>query len=120
MQTSEAEMGGTEEQWTELLERYHEDESLRTRIHDGDASEVLSDLGITMPDHMEVRIVADTDDVSHVIFPADPNKSLSDEQLTSVVGGETAGSLACVGSLSSFPSSVSSALSAGSVSSATS
>ena len=120
MQTSIPTLGAgdSDKHWLELFEHYYEDESLRARIHGGEASEVLSEHGITVPGTMEVQFVENTDDVTHVIFPSDPNQFLSDEQLSSVAGGDTAGTLGTAGSLSSFPSSVSSALSAGSVSSA--
>ena len=120
MQTSPTapEAGGPERQWLELFERYYEDDSVRTRIHGGEGLEVLSELGITVPEAVEVRFVENTDDVRHVIFPSDPNRFLTDEQLSNVAGGDCAGSVGSLGSLSSFPSCLSSMGSAGSVSSA--
>ena len=103
------------EQWSELLDRFHEDESLRARIDGGETPEVLREFGISIPEGMEARVVEDTDDVTHVIFPSDPNQLLSDENLTAVVGGETVSSAACAGTVGSFPSCVGSLGCAGSV-----
>ena len=112
------ETGGSADQWSELLERYHGDGALRARIHDGEASQVLSEFGISMPEHMETRIVENTDEVTHFILPPDPNRFLSDERLRHVAGGDCAGSLGTVGSWGSIPSCLSSVGSAGSISSA--
>lgn len=108
----------SQKQWSELFKRYYMDETLRARIRGGETSEVLSEHGITVPEQFEVRFVENTDDVTYVIFPSDPNRLLSDEQLSDVAGGDTAGSVGSAGSLSSFPSSVSTVGSAGSISSA--
>lgn len=110
--------GATEEQWSELLDRFHEDESLRARVAGGETPEVLSEFGISIPERMEARIVENTDDVTHVVFPPDPNRALSDERLSGVAGGDCAGTLGTVGSWGSVPSCVSSAGSVGSISSA--
>lgn len=54
----------------------------------------------------EVRVVANTPDVVHLVLPPDPNDAVADETLTSVAGGTN-----CVqaGSFSSLPSCFSSA-----------
>ena len=56
------------EKWSELLDRFHEDESLRARIDGGETPEVLREFGIPIPEGVEARVVEDTDDVTHVIF----------------------------------------------------
>lgn len=106
------------EKWSELLDRFHEDESLRARIDGGETPEVLREFGIPIPEGVEARVVEDTDDVTHVIFPSDPNQLLSDENLTAIAGGETVSSAACAGTASSFISCLGCIGCAGSVGSA--
>ena len=99
-------------------ERYRNDASLRARIDAGDVSDSLADLGITLPSGVTARIVADTHETRHFIFPPDPNTALSDETLDMVAGGKTAGTAACGGTAGTFATSTtpSSASSAGSAS----
>ena len=37
--------------------------------------------------HVDVRVVADTEDTFHVVFPPAPNADLADDELDSVAGG---------------------------------
>ena len=37
--------------------------------------------------HVDVRVVADTEDTHHVVFPPAPNANLADDELDSVAGG---------------------------------
>ena len=104
-----------------LADRYRQDEPLRARIDAGDVADLLPELGINPPPGIEVRIVADSADVHHVVLPPDPNQQLSDEALATIAGGGktastggtvgTAGSMAC----STIPSSASTAGSLGSI-----
>ena len=71
----------------------------------------------------ELRIAENTSEKFHLVLPADPNASLSDENLRGVSGGNSAASTSSVGTLgsvSSAPSCFSSVGSAGSVGSASS
>ena len=106
-----------------LAERYRSDAALRSRIDGGDVEDSLSDLGLVLPPGAEIRIAVNTADTVHVVMPPDPNIELSDEALSAVAGGKSAGSAGSVGTAGTFgcsssPSSVSSAGTAGSAGSA--
>lgn len=112
------EYGRNLERFADLAVRYRDDAELRDRIDRGDAAPELRDLGIAPIPGVEMRIVADTDEVTHVAFPADPNMSLSDESLNGMAGGQTAGSASTIATASTFacstaPSSLGSAGSVG-------
>ena len=97
--------------------RYREDSGLRARIESGDLSDAIAELGLpSPPESIQVRIVADTPEVVHIVLPPDPNADLTDESLRAVAGGKTAGTAGSVGSASTFACSCSPS-SAGTVSS---
>ena len=75
-----------------LAERYRSDAALRSRIDGGDVEDALSALGLVLPPGVEARIAVNTADTFHVVMPPDPNSELSDEMLTAVAGGKSAGS----------------------------
>ena len=110
--------------YDELAHRYRNDADLRARIDDGDMADSLSKLGIVVPPDIEVRIVVNTPDTFHLIMPPDPNVELSDEALSMMAGGKsagsagTAGTAGCVSSASTTYGTVSSASSGGSAGSA--
>ena len=102
--------------------RYREDPELRARIESGDLSDAVAGLGLPHPpEGKEVRIVADTLEVVHIIMPPDPNADLTDESLRAVAGGgKCAGTTGCAGTASTMacstiPGSVSTASTAGTV-----
>ncbi len=79
-----------------------------------DPHAALADRGMTMPENTELRVHVNTSDTTHVVFPGDPNATISDEGLQTVAGGSTVGSaattttastassgLSCLGSASS-------------------
>lgn len=70
-----------------LAERYRGDEALRERIEADGARGVLQEFGVAIPAGVEARVAENTEDVTHIVFPSDPNAALSDESLTSVTGG---------------------------------
>ena len=104
--------------------RYREDSDLRARIDSGDLSDAIAELDLpTPPENIQVRIVADTPEVVHVIMPPDPNADLTDESLSAVAGGKTAGSAGSASTLSTLacscaPGSASTASTAGTTGSA--
>ena len=102
----------------EFAERYYKDESLRARIGADNPEETLSLLGLDPPENMETRIVENTEDTVYFVFPSDPNAQLSDESLSTVTGGSTAGSIATLTTFGSFPSCLGSAGTASTLSSA--
>ena len=101
-----------------LTQRCRGDAGLRERLAGDGGQGELRKLGIepSVPG-MELRIVADTEETTHLVFPPDPDGVLSDEALLRVAGGSTASSALSIGSAASFacstaPSTVSSASSA--------
>ncbi len=108
----------------DLSKQYWSDAALRDRIDGGDSSLVRERLDFSAVPGAEVRVLANTSDVYHVIMPPDPNYPLSDQTLEKVAAGSsTAGSASTIGSAGSIAtstaaSSVSSAGTAGSAGSA--
>ena len=96
---------------------YHDDPAFRVSI-ERDPRAALTEAGIEPPPQADCRIVVNTEDTFHIVFPPDPNTTLSDEALAAVSGGNCAGSASTIGSVSSVgsvPSCVSSVSSASSV-----
>ena len=116
--------GGVE--WSDLLsfaERYRNDDDFRSRVDSGDPNKEVLALGVDVPPGAELRIAENTSEKIHLVVPADPNASLSDEELRGVSGGNSAASVSTVGSFGTVacaPSCLSSTSSAGSVGSASS
>ena len=101
-----------------LAERYQDDAALRSRIDTGDVTDSLDYLGIIMPPGIETRIVAETAETQYFLLPPDPNMELSDEDLSMVAGGKTAGTSGSLSSASTIgcstaPSTLSTLASAG-------
>ena len=91
----------------DLAQRYREDEILRARIDSGDVGNVLSELGFPpLPPGIALRVVVDSNEVMHVVFPPDPNSDLSDSVLADVSAGSTVSTAGTVGTASSLVSSV--------------
>ena len=67
--------------------KHLDDKEIQKRIAGGEAKEALADMGILVPMNMEVSVVANTNDVFHVVMPADPNVDLSDDELLTTSGG---------------------------------
>ncbi len=108
----------------ELNAAYRSDEELRRRIDGGDSAPAVEAFGLDMPAGLELRVVADTAEVFHLILPPDPNAAMADGALSEVAGGSTASSAGTVGSAGCFgcstsPSTLSSVGSAGSAGTAT-
>ena len=73
--------------WAPLERAWREDPDFRDRLA-ADPSGALADKGMRLPSGIrEVRVAENTADTFHVIFPGDPNASLSDEALMDVAGG---------------------------------
>lgn len=99
---------------------WRRDPEYRARM-EADPRAALAERGVDVPESLDVRLVVEDADTMHIVFPPDPNEALLDEDLSSVSGGVRASSAASVGcgsTLGCIPSSVSSAATASSASSA--
>ncbi len=103
------------EHLTALGSQYRSDAGFRSRLL-SDPHGILNEKGFDIPKELEVRVVANTDELFHIAFPLDPNATMSDEALALVAGG--GGSASTVGSVSTAGTVVTTASSVGSVGSA--
>ena len=97
------------EEWAgKFAASYRSDAELRRRCESGETALVVAEHGMTVPPGLEARIVEDTDEVTHMVFPADPNTELDDDILADVSGGaaQPATCAATAGTLGSLPSTV--------------
>ena len=81
---------------------WHSDEKLRARIEGGDFAPFFEAMDADMPEGIQLRIVADTDQVQHLALPADPTKRLRDSEMQDISGGSSLGSASSVGSAGCF------------------
>ena len=73
--------------WAPLERAWRDDPAFRDRLA-ADPAAALADQGMRLPSGIrEVRVAENSADTFHVIFPGDPNASLSDEALMDVAGG---------------------------------
>ena len=97
---------------------YHSNEGLRSRVDGGDFAPVIEALDVDVPQDMEVRVFCNTADTFYLVLQPDPSKTLEDNELVSISGGSTFSTAGSIGTASTVPSCLSSASSAGSVSTA--
>ena len=95
------------EQYLSLSQDYHTDPKIRA-LAENDPNALLEQRGVTVGSDVDVRIVVNTDEVFHVVFPPDPNMELMDEQLGVVAGGKgnCAGSGGTASTVSTFATSL--------------
>lgn len=93
------------------------DPELRASI-ESDPRAVLAEHGLPVPPGPGVRIVLDTSEVFHLVFPLDPNVTLSDEALALVAGGQTVGCAGCASTIGTLGTAGSTVSSSGTASSA--
>ena len=77
--------------------QYRASSAFRASVGD-DAADAMREIGVPIPSGVSVRLVADTDDVLHMVFPPDPNQDLTDEELAVNSGGSKASTLLSIGS----------------------
>lgn len=100
-----------------LAADWRRDPGLRARAA-SEPRETLVERGLDVPsDGADMRIVANTGDVFHLVMPPDPNVDLVDSELSPVAGGSNClGSAATATTFGSVPSCLSSAATASSAS----
>ena len=68
-----------------VAEAMHDDPEFRARMEE-DPNAAMAERGLDELD-VHVRVVADSEETFHVVFPPAPNAALSDDELDSVAGG---------------------------------
>ena len=96
--------GTARERYERFAKRLRDDAGLRARVEAGDTGEALRALGLEAPPGVEMRVAVNTPEVFHVAFPPDPNTDMTDDDLTSVVGGTSPWRLVPIGTFASHNS----------------
>ena len=69
-----------------VVARAWQDEAFKGRLL-ADPEGALVEMGVEVPADHEVRVVEDTERVTHMVIPPSPSEELADEQLDQVVAG---------------------------------
>ena len=72
----------------QVVARAWQDEVFKGRLL-ADAEGALAEMGIEVPAGHEVRVVEDTERVTHLVIPPNPSEELSEERLDQVAGGNS-------------------------------
>ena len=86
-----------EDVWTSHLS----DPEFRSRM-DEDPESAVAEKGLVIPPEMDVRFHVNTRRTMHIVFPPNPNATLSDETLQLIAGGVGAGLASMASSFGSF------------------
>lgn len=110
------------EPFLSFAREYHEDADFRLRA-ESEPLALLNERGLSIPvdvdeGDVDVRILANTEDVFYLLMPPDPNVELADEDLGVVAGGKTAGSAGTAGTVGSVATTLSTASTGGTAGSA--
>ena len=124
--TAIGEYGDSYSRFLDFAGRYRSDDEFRSLVDHADGPGVFAAFGFddAAGDGIQVKVLANTDEVMYFVLPPDPNIDLSDDSLTQVTGGAScAGSAGCVGTASTLqcstlPSSMSTLGTAGTAGSA--
>ena len=73
-----------------ISELYHEDAGFRVAA-DRDARAALAEHGVRFDGPGEVRLAANTEETTYVVFPPDPNAAVPDGALDGIAGGRRLG-----------------------------
>ena len=76
----------TEFPFRKISELYHEDAGFRAAA-DRDARAALAERGVHFDGPGEVRLAANSEETTYVVFPPDPNAAVPDGALDGVAGG---------------------------------
>ena len=75
---------------------------------DADPRAFFTGRGVAVPAEADLRVVANTPEVFHLVMPPNPNAAVSDEALSRVAGGSS-GQPGCASTVSTLPSCLGSA-----------
>jgi hypothetical protein len=70
----------------EVIKKAWDDEAFMQRLLE-DATSVLKEQGIQLPEGMEVRAVQNAEKLTYLVFPPKPSRTVNDEELDKVAGG---------------------------------
>ena len=73
--------------YAKLVAKAWEDDDFKAKLF-AEPSVVFKENGIEIPEGVDVRLVENTAEVVHFIFPIRPDGGLSDERLDNVAGGD--------------------------------
>ena len=92
---TEAAGGGRAELEGRLIQRSLDDQSFRQRLLEDQRATIEEELGMSLPEGVEVRVVEETAQTIYLVLPgvssAGEGGELSDRELESVAGGGTWG-----------------------------
>jgi hypothetical protein len=72
--------------WQQIVAKAWADQGFRKRLVTN-TSDVLKEHGLAVPPGMQLRVVADTGNLRHLILPPSPSEELSEAELEQVAGG---------------------------------
>jgi len=75
--------------YAKLIAKAWSDETFKHRLMT-DPTDALADIGVAIPDGVQVQVLQDTSDKMHLVLPAAPdNGSVKDQELERISGGMT-------------------------------
>ena len=87
------ETGGRAEIERRVIERSLQDESFRQRLLENPGATMEQELGVRLPEGVQVRAVEETADTIYLVLPGasriGEGEELSDQELETVAGGDT-------------------------------
>jgi hypothetical protein len=70
-----------------IIERAQKDEAFKSQLINDPKKAIESELGKSLPPHVQFHVVEETASSLYVVLPESPSKELSDQDLESVTGG---------------------------------
>jgi hypothetical protein len=74
---------------SKIIERAKKDEAFKAQLISNPRKAIESELGKSLPAHVQFHVVEETASSLYVVLPESPSKELSDQDLESVTGGAT-------------------------------
>jgi hypothetical protein len=76
----------TEKQRAEIIARAWEDPEYKAKLL-SNPKEALADMGVTVPDGVDLKVLETTPEQTYFVLPAEPSGDLSNAELEMVAGG---------------------------------